>query len=283
MPTAIDLFVPGRTAAITGAASGIGAAAARHFAGAGLRLCLFDRDAAALEKLAERVRSDHGVDVVTVVGDVTSAADLGRFADAAFASDAGVAVLMNNAGIAAGGGPWAAIADWRLQIETNLLSMVVSQGLFVPRLLEQAGRAAIINLGSKQGITTPPGNAAYNAAKAGVKVLTEQLAHELRERVGEQITAHLLVPGFTWTGMNGAHESGVKPADAWTADQVIAHLDRGLRAGDFYIVCPDNAVTPALDKKRMRWASDDVIEGRPALSRWHSAWKDRFAAFVGSD
>ena len=91
------------------------------------------------------------------------------------------------------------------------------------------------------------------------------------------------MPGFTWTGMNGAHESGVKPADAWTADQVIAHLDRGLRAGDFYIVCPDNAVTPALDKKRMRWASDDVIEGRPALSRWHSAWKDRFAAFVGSD
>ena len=54
----------------------------------------------------------------------------------------------------------------------------------------------------------------------------------------------------------------------------------GLAAGDFYILCPDNDVTRAVDEKRMRWAMDDLIAGRPALSRWHPAWKERFAAFM---
>ncbi|MCP5586843.1 SDR family oxidoreductase, partial [Klebsiella pneumoniae] len=62
--------------------------------------------------------------------------------------------------------------------------------------------SAIVNLGSKQGITTPPGNNAYNVSKAGVKIVTEQLAHDLFKECGNKITAHLLVPGYTWTPMN---------------------------------------------------------------------------------
>lgn len=275
-----DLFVAGRTVVITGAANGIGAAAARYFAGLGLRACLFDRDASALQALSAELPG-----AVVVVGDVTSLEDLTRLRDIAFADDADVALVMNNAGIAAGGGPWDPIEQWRRQIDTNLLSMVMVQGLFVERLLAQAGRSAVVNLGSKQGITTPPGNAAYNVAKAGVKVLTEQLAHELGQVAGDRVTAHLLIPGYTWTAMNGAAgaDPATRPAEAWTPEQVIAFFVERFDAGDFYILCPDNAVTTALDHKRIRWAVDDVVMNRPALSRWHPQWKDRFAAFVADD
>jgi short-subunit dehydrogenase len=64
----------------------------------------------------------------------------------------------------------------------------------------------IIDTGSKQGITNPSGNAAYNVSKAGVKVFAEALAHELRNTPSCRVSAHLLIPGFTYTGMTGRPE-----------------------------------------------------------------------------
>ena len=74
-------------------------------------------------------------------------------------------------------------------------------------MIERGRPGLIINTGSKQGITNPPGNPAYNVSKAGVKALTEQLAHELRNSDKCQVQAHLLIPGFTFTGITeGATE-----------------------------------------------------------------------------
>jgi hypothetical protein len=73
---------------------------------------------------------------------------------------------------------------------------------------------------------------------------------------------------------------GDKPAAAWTGEQVVHFMLARIEAGDFYILCPDNDVPRALDEKRMAWALGDIIENRPALSRWHKGWKDAFAAFV---
>ncbi|MGZ7204673.1 SDR family NAD(P)-dependent oxidoreductase, partial [Streptococcus pyogenes] len=105
-------------------------------------------------------------------------------------------------------------------MEVNLFSIVEAQSIFVPSLLQQNSPAAIVNLGSKEGITTPPGNAAYSVSKAGVKVLTEQLAHELRQIPDHQVTAHLLVPGYTWTPMNFPNadfsNAESKPAAPWS-------------------------------------------------------------------
>jgi hypothetical protein len=53
-----------------------------------------------------------------------------------------------------------------------------------------------------------------------------------------------------------------------------------IAAGDFYILCPDNDVSRELDEKRIRWAIGDIVENRPALSRWHPEYADAFAAFV---
>jgi short-subunit dehydrogenase len=147
-------------------------------------------------------------------------------------------------------------------------------------MIAQGLSGLIINTGSKQGITTPPGDTAYNVSKAGVKVLTEGLQHELRNLQGCQITAHLLVPGFTYTGMTGRPE---KPDAAWTADQVVDEMLRGIDAGDFYIICPDNDVTSQMDRKRIRWAAEDVIQNRPPLSRWHPDYSEAFAAFMAAD
>jgi hypothetical protein len=71
-----------------------------------------------------------------------------------------------------------------------------------------------------------------------------------------------------------------KPSAAWTADQVIDALIAGSIAGDFYILCPDNETPRDLDEKRILWAAGDIIENRPALSRWHPEFKEAFDAFI---
>jgi hypothetical protein len=73
-----------------------------------------------------------------------------------------------------------------------------------------------------------------------------------------------------------------KPEGAWTADQVVDMLLDGMGNGDFYIICPDNEVTRETDNKRMLWAAQDIIQNRPALSRWHPDYKDAFAQFLES-
>jgi len=156
----------------------------------------------------------------------------------------------------------------------------MTQHLFVPAMIDGGEPGAIINLGSKEGITTPPGNAGYSAAKAAVKVVTEQLAHELRNVTDGRISAHLVVPGYTWTPMNFPGmdtASNSKPDAPWTAEQVVDHSLARLLNEDFYIICPDNEVSSELDAKRFRWSVDDMIQNRPALSRWHPQWKARFA------
>ena len=137
----------------------------------------------------------------------------------------------------------------------------------------------IINTGSKQGITTPPGDPAYNVSKAGVKAFTEALQHELRNTEGSKLSAHLLIPGFVFTGLTARGRSE-KPAGAWTPEQTVAFMMERLEAGDFYILCPDNDVPRATDERRILWAAGDIVENRPPLSRWHPDYQDRFKEFL---
>jgi NAD(P)-dependent dehydrogenase (short-subunit alcohol dehydrogenase family) len=186
---------------------------------------------------------------------------------------------MNNAGVARQNGSWTEYQAWRTVIETNLWGVINGIHCFVPAMIKQNSPGLIINTGSKQGITTPPGNPAYNVSKAGVKAATEALQHDLRSTAGCQLSAHLLVPGFTYTGMIKAFIPE-KPAGAWTAEQVIAFMAESLANGDFYILCPDNDTTREMDNKRMRWAMGDLIENRPPLSRWHPDYQEQFELFM---
>jgi NAD(P)-dependent dehydrogenase (short-subunit alcohol dehydrogenase family) len=150
---------------------------------------------------------------------------------------------------------------------------------FVPGMVQGGQPGLVVNTGSKQGITTPPGDPAYNVSKAGVKVLTEALQHELRGSVGDRITAHLLIPGFVFTPLAAGGRTD-KPDAAWTAEQTVDFMLASLERGDFYILCPDNDVPRALDERRILWAAGDIVENRPPLSRWHPDFAEAFKAFA---
>jgi NAD(P)-dependent dehydrogenase (short-subunit alcohol dehydrogenase family) len=263
---------PGKVAVVTGAASGIGLAAARRLAGFGMTLVLADSDGDKLK--AAELDLAAATEVRTLACDVADWDQVQALADLAF--EAGpVAVVMNNAGM---GGfsapPWAELDKWRRLVDVNLWGVIHGAQAFVPRMLQADGPGLVINTGSKQGLTGPPGAYAYNLAKAGVRSFTEALAFELSRTEGARISAHLLVPGFTFTGLTRAAE---KPAAAWTADQVIDFMLESLARGDFYILCPDNEVTRAMDEKRLQWTADDIIRNRPALSRWRPEFAEAFA------
>jgi NAD(P)-dependent dehydrogenase (short-subunit alcohol dehydrogenase family) len=272
----------GRVAVVTGAASGIGLAAALRLAAMGLKICMADSSAERLERAAAEVAAASPLGrsaILAVPTDVSRVEEVQALKDAAYAAFGEVAVLMNNAGTAPGGGPWEHIDRWRRVLEVNLWGVINGVQVFSPPMLEQRTVCAIVNTGSKQGITNPPGDAAYNVSKAGVKALTEALAHSLRNVDGARITAHLLIPGSTFTGMTSRGRTE-KPAGAWTADQVVDMLIAGMHRGDFYILCPDNEVTPEIDGRRILWAAQDITKNRPALSRWHPDYKAEFDAFL---
>jgi len=273
----------GGVAAITGGARGIGFAVAKLFAKAGMRVALADTDQEALTEATTQLRTQ-GTSVDNILTFVTNVSDLAQvqaFKDAVVSKFGEVTILINNAAISPSTSSWGHAEQWKQLLDVNLLGVLNGQLAFVPQMISQGKPAAVINVGSKQGITNPPGNPAYSVSKAAVKAMTEQLAYELRKMDGCKVSAHLLVPGYTYTGLtNKGNPLGEKPAGAWSADQVAERLIQGLTNGDFYIVCPDNEVTWELDQKRIQWAADDLIKGRPALSRWHPEYAPQFQDFL---
>ena len=270
---------PGRTAVITGGASGIGLAAAKKFASLGLNVVIADFNQEALEAARGELGNAH-VEAVHI--DVSRADDLVALRDRALEAFGDVAILMNNAGVGGGGGAIENPEGWRRVLETNLFGVLNGVQAFAPGMIAAGKPAAIVNTGSKQGITTPPGDTAYNVSKAGIKALTEGLQHTLRNTPGCQVTAHLLVPGFTFTGLT-RRRGTEKPPGAWTPEQVVAFMLDGMGAGDFYLICPDNEVSREIDNARMTWAMQDITQNRPPLSRWHPDYQAAFAEFLAKE
>jgi len=246
-----------------------------------MKVCMADANAEALKSAAATVAASakSPKDVRAFPLDVSDLGAMQAFRRSCYEAFGEVAVLMNNAGIGGGGAVLGDPQRWRRLIDVNLWGVINGVQSFAPEMIKQGTPCAIVNTGSKQGITTPPGDAAYNVSKAGVKVVTEALAHELRNIPDCKVTAHLLIPGFTFTGITAA-PTAAKPAAAWTADQVVDFLLPAMGRGDFYVLCPDNDVTRETDERRMLWAAQDIIENRPALSRWHPDYKEAFAQFM---
>ncbi|KAG5657720.1 hypothetical protein KAF25_007753 [Fusarium avenaceum] len=267
-----DVFRQGSTALITGAGSGIGLAIAKMCRSKGMRLLLADNNEQALEALTkEHFLNDS--EVVTSKVDVSVTSDWQALKDLALDKFGSIEFLALNAGRGLKG-TWGDEAFFRDTLETNLFGVIHGINTFLP-VIQDAAKSkptSIVITGSKQGITNPPGNAAYNASKAAVKTLAEHLSWDLKD---QSTSVHLLVPGWTFTGMTGASPSKEKPAGAWTPDQVTEYLYENMGKDVFYIICPDNDVSEEMDKKRMTWAAGDVVQRRPPLSRWRAEWKEK--------
>ena len=277
----IPALAAGHTAVITGGASGIGLATARRLAGLGMNVVLADRAGGALDAAALAVAGVDGNQgkVIAVACDVARPDDLAALADRSFEKFGEVSFLMNNAGVGNNpGSPWENLDAWKSLVDINFWGVVHGVQAFGGRMLAQGTPGTIVNTGSKQGITTPPGNLAYNVSKSALRTYTEGLAHALRNVSGAKISAHLLIPGFTFTGITEGHTE--KPAGAWTAEQVVEFMLEKLSRGDFYILCPDNETERRTDERRMAWAIGDIIENRPALSRWHPDYGKAFDEFL---
>ena len=278
----LDTLAPGSVALVTGGGAGIGLAAAIRFAQAGLKICIVDlgREKLAAAEAQLAAASPAGADAVLAVeADVSRVEEMQQLAVTVTERFGGVDVLMNNAGIQPGSAIFGPRENWEKVLGVNLWGVINATQALVPGMIARGRPGLVINTGSKQGITTPPGDPAYNISKAGVKAFTEALQHELRNTEGCRLSAHLLIPGFVFTGLtaNGRSE---KPAAAWTPEQTVDFMMTGLEAGDFYILCPDNDVSRPVDERRIAWAAGDVIDNRPALSRWHPDYAAAFADYM---
>jgi len=275
-----EAFSSGGIAVITGGASGIGRAAVRRAAAAGMRVAIIDVNPQKLAVLRAEIGQAIGADnVLAEIVDVAEFAAMEALAGVVEARWGSPTLLMNNAAAFVSGGDGGILDpndNWQRLLAVNVLGPINGVQAFLPGMLAAGRPAAIVNTGSKQGLTNPPGNPAYNTSKAALNAYTQNLARDLRER-GTKVSAHLLIPGWTTTG-DAEHRPG-----AWRPEQVVDYMAAAIAADKFFVLCPDDETPNAVDHKRILWNAFDIILDRPALSRWHQDYKEAFAAFMGKD
>lgn len=275
------VFASANTALITGGASGIGLALAKRCAAQGMKLVVVDIDPDTLARAKVELSKAGAAEVETYTVDVAKDEEWAKLKADVLKRFGSVELLALNAGTAGKGSQWGEKAGFEKILGTNLWGVIHGLNAFVPVLQQQKKQAAIVVTGSKQGITNPPGSPAYNASKAAVKTLAEHLDYDLRH--DKNLSVHLLVPGWTFTGMTGGGPSAAreKPAGAWSPDQVVDYLVNKMEQDKFYVICPDNDVDEQTDKKRLLWSVGDILEERPALTRWRDEYKDEAKAWMG--
>jgi NAD(P)-dependent dehydrogenase (short-subunit alcohol dehydrogenase family) len=319
--TLSELMQPGNAAVVTGASSGIGKSACMKFASYGMNVWMIDVDAAELA-LAQKIvkeqyttagtttippTNDSSTNINTqfVFAEVVDVSDypaMCRLAQQVFDATGKCHIVMNNAGIGMGGDSMTDIKILHKVMDVNTYGPIHGCLAFVPLMKASDEPGIIINTGSKQGITMPPGNLCYNMSKAALKVYTEGLEHEFmaaRTTSHGKLRAVLLIPGWVNTSIAlkanryKAAEKGEtyaddqaffheeKPhSDAWMPHQVLDFMQTEIDQGRFYIVCPDNDVDREMDNLRMTWTMQDITQNRPPLSRWHPDYKDQFTEYL---
>ena len=193
----MDTF-EGRTAVVTGAASGMGRAFAERFGALGMNVVLADVEEPRLVEVAASMRED-GVEVLPVVTDVADGASIDALAAKAFDTFGAVHVLCNNAGVG-GGGPMAELTtnDWQWVIGVNLWGVIHGIRAFLPTMLASGEEGHIVNTASMAGMIAGPMMGPYNATKFAVVAISETLNAELA-LTGGKIGVSVLCPGFVNT------------------------------------------------------------------------------------
>lgn len=268
----------GKTAVITGAASGIGLALAQRAAREGMRLVLADIDEVKLAEAATTlpVAADA---LVTRRVDVSCEEDIAALADAAFARFGAVHLLCNNAGVGLTRLSWELTsADWEWILGVNLWSVVHAVHYFIPRMLAQADGSHIVNTASVAGLLSTPAMAAYNVSKHGVVTLSETLYTELRAQQAK-IGVSVLCPAWVPTAIHTSERNrpqrfgeAAPPSAAsaayqermgqavksgrLTADDMANAVFDAVAADRFYVI-PHSRI-----KQAVRLRMEDILEDR---------------------
>lgn len=252
----------GKTAVVTGAASGIGFALAERFASEGMRVVLADVEEAALEAAVKRITGT-GASAIGVVTDVSKADDVAALARRARSEFDGIHIACNNAGVFAGGLLWEeSLADYRWMMDVNVWGVIHGIRTFIPIMLEQDTECHLVNTASMAALTAMPFAGIYHMTKHAVLALSESLYHEL-EINSDKVKVSVLCPELIKTGIvtcdrnrppeyskpgdvrdtdarqlvmesiNEGVESGIDPSVM--ADRVVA----AIRSGTFYILSED--------------------------------------------
>ena len=202
----------GKTAVLTGAASGFGLECARIGARHGMNLVLVDVQQDALEQAKAEAQSAGAAGVLARKVDVANAAQMESLAEAVQERFGAPHFVFNNAGVGSGGLVWEnSVADWEWVLGVNVWGVIHGVRLFTPMMLaaakaDPAWRGHIVNTASMAGLLTPPNMGVYNVSKHAVVSLTETLYQDLK-LVTSQISASVLCPYFVATGISASHRN----------------------------------------------------------------------------
>ncbi|NBY33320.1 MAG: SDR family oxidoreductase [Betaproteobacteria bacterium] len=229
----------GKTAVLTGGASGFGLECARIGALLGMNVVLVDVQKDALKAAHDEIKA-MGVHVMAKRVDVSNADEMQELATAVFERFGAPHFVFNNAGVGAGGLVWEnSVKDWEWLLGVNLWGVIHGVRLFTPMMLEAAKKdpsyqGHIVNTASMAGLLTPPNMGIYNVTKHAVVALTETLYQDLK-LVSEQISASVLCPYFVPTGINQsernrpAHLPPVPPTKSQLIGQAMS--DKAVGSG----------------------------------------------------
>jgi NAD(P)-dependent dehydrogenase (short-subunit alcohol dehydrogenase family) len=274
----------GKTAVVTGAASGIGHALAQRCAEEGMNVVLADIEEKALID-AEREMKAAGAAVLAVLTDVSRAADIEALAKKTLETYGAVHLSFNNAGVGAGFASWNSTEeDWKWVLGVDLWGVIHGIRSFIPIMLKQDVECHVVNTASIAGVMSGPGEAPYKVAKHGVVTLSETLHHELRYG-GAKIGVSVFCPWFVRTRImecerNRPRELLNNPAlmREWEANPIFQMVsktvDDGVKAGipcrqaadcvfkgikenKFYIF-----TDPDIAKLLVQTRMEDILQGR---------------------
>jgi NAD(P)-dependent dehydrogenase (short-subunit alcohol dehydrogenase family) len=244
----------GKTAVITGAASGIGRALAHRLAREGMRLIVADVDRRRLKELMPGLPG-----ALSVEADVSRFADVESLARKAYARFGAVHLLCNNAGIAEYGAVWEVpLPRWRRILGANLWGAIHGCLAFVPRMIAQGAAGHIVNTASMAGLVTPPLSGAYSVTKHAVVALSEALVQDLALRRAP-IGVSVLCPGWVATGLlQSASDPALRSlaAHGISPEAVAERTVRAVRSGEFYVLTHPE-LAPAVRRR-----ADDILAGR---------------------
>jgi NAD(P)-dependent dehydrogenase (short-subunit alcohol dehydrogenase family) len=222
----------GRTAVVTGAASGIGLAVVEAFAGAGMHVVMADVDEDNLRSHAARLAAQ-GADVLAVTADVRDPDAVERVGAAALERFGKLHVAVNNAGIVNGGYSWEIpLEDWHRVLDVDLWGVIHGIRSFVPRILASGEEGHVVNTASMAAVMTMGGIGPYTVAKHGVLGLSDVLRAELVS-LQAPIGVSVVMPGMIKTGMN--------PVGTVSSATVAANVVDAIRRRRSYVFTDDHS------------------------------------------